>query len=177
MNVNFFFKKREKNPARENAQAAGRCGTAGGAADVIENVKTGTGTRRHDMPPWSGLPLKTRDSLRGDFPANPCRESVARRIHFAESDNLRRNMLWRGLPLKMRNALRRDLPANPCRESIARRIHFAESDNLRRNMLWSGLPLKMRNALCRDLPANPCRESITRRIHFAESDNLKRNML
>jgi hypothetical protein len=37
--------------------------------------------------------LKTRDSLRGDLPANPCGGIIARRIHFAESDTLKRNML------------------------------------------------------------------------------------
>jgi hypothetical protein len=34
-----------------------------------------------------------RNSLGKDLPANPCREIIARRIHFAESDNLKRKML------------------------------------------------------------------------------------
>ena len=40
----------------------------------------------------SELPLKMRNSPGRDLPENPCREIVARRIHFARSDNLKRNM-------------------------------------------------------------------------------------
>jgi hypothetical protein len=40
----------------------------------------------------SELPLKMRNSPGRDFPENPCREIIARRIHFARSDNLKRNM-------------------------------------------------------------------------------------